>query len=100
MVQWQHTGLVIRSRRFESCSRTQPQGMTSISLWSKKGGIVTEPTTTGFEAVVGSMDTLVELVSQVWTLMTSNALLTLFLAVSLISVGVSVFRMIKNAAKR
>ena len=56
--------------------------------------------TTGFEAVMGSMDTLVELVSQVWTLMTSNPLLTLFLAVSLISVGVYVFRMIKNAAKR
>ena len=65
-----------------------------------EGGNVTESATTGFEAVIGSMDTLVELVSQVWTLMTSNALLTLFLAVSLISVGVSVFRMIKNAAKR
>lgn len=56
--------------------------------------------TTGIDAVMGSMDTLVDLTGQVWTLMTSNALLTLFLAVSLISVGVSVFRMIKNAAKR
>lgn len=49
---------------------------------------------------MGSMDSLVDLTNQVWTLMTSNPLLTLFLAVSLISVGVSVFRMIKNAAKR
>lgn len=49
---------------------------------------------------MGSMDTLVELTGQVWNLMTSNALLTLFLAVSLISVGVGVFRMIKSPAKR
>lgn len=49
---------------------------------------------------MGSMDTLVTLTGEVWELMTSNALLTLFLAVSLISVGVSVFRMIKSAAKR
>lgn len=65
-----------------------------------RGGIGTEPTTTGMDAVMGSMDTLVELTGQVWNLMTSNALLTLFLAVSLISVGVGVFRMIKSAAKR
>lgn len=65
-----------------------------------KGGISTESATTGIDAVMGSMETLVDLTGQVWTLMTSNALLTLFLAVSLISVGVSVFRMIKNAAKR
>lgn len=51
-------------------------------------------------AVLGSMDTLVTLTGKVWDLMTSNALLTLFLAVGLISVGVSVFRMIKSAAKR
>lgn len=59
-----------------------------------------EPATTGFEAVVSSMDTLGTLMGKVWTLMTSNALLTLFLAVSLLSVGVSVFRMIKRAAHR
>lgn len=71
-----------------------------ITTYSLEGGIVTEPATSGIDAVMGSMDTLVDLTGQVWTLMTSNALLTLFLAVSLISVGVSVFRMIKNAAKR
>lgn len=52
------------------------------------------------DAVLGSMDTLVDLVGDVWTLMTSNPLLTLFLAVGLIAVGVSVFRMIKNASRR
>lgn len=52
------------------------------------------------DAVLSSVDTLVSLMTKVWTLMTSNPLLTLFLAVSLIAVGVSVFRMIKGAARR
>lgn len=52
------------------------------------------------DAVLGSVDTLTALMGHVWTLMTSNPLLTLFLAVSLISVGVGVFRMIKRAARR
>lgn len=54
----------------------------------------------GFDAVIGSIDTLGTLMGKVWTLMTSNALLTLFLAVALLGVGVSVFRMIKSAAHR
>ncbi len=51
-------------------------------------------------AVLGSMDTITSLMSNVWTMMTSNALLTLFLATGLISVGVSVFLSIKRAARR
>lgn len=53
----------------------------------------------GFEAVIASMSTLTSLMGQVWTMMTSNALLTLFLGVSLLGVGVGVFRMIKGAAR-
>ena len=49
-------------------------------------------------AVLGSMDTITSLMSNVWTMMASNALLTLFLATGLISVGVSVFLSIKRAA--
>ncbi len=49
---------------------------------------------------MGSMETLTTLMTHVWTLMTSNPLLTLFLAVSLIAVGVGVFRMIKRAARK
>lgn len=71
-----------------------------ITTYGLEGGILTTSATSGIDAVMGSMDTLVDLTGQVWTLMTSNPLLTLFLAVSLISVGVSVFSMIKNAAKR
>lgn len=50
-------------------------------------------------AVIGSMSTVTELMTAVWDMMTSNPLLTLFLAVGLISVGVSVFRKVKRAAK-
>lgn len=53
-----------------------------------------------FDSVVSSMDTLGTLMTKVWTLMTSNPLLVLFLAVSLLSIGVAVFRMIKRAARR
>lgn len=53
-----------------------------------------------FDAVLSSMDTFGSLMTKVWNLMTANALLTLFLAVSLLAVGVRVFRMIKGAARR
>lgn len=59
-----------------------------------------ETAATGMDAVMGSMPTLVSLMSQVWTMMTSNPLLTLYLAVGLIAVGVAVFRLIKRAAHR
>lgn len=52
----------------------------------------------GFDSVLSSFDTLGTLMSRVWGLMTANPLLTLFLAVSLLGVGVSVFRMVKHAA--
>lgn len=53
-----------------------------------------------FTAVMSSMDTLSTLMTKVWSMMTSNPLLVLFLAVMLLGVGVSVFRMIKRAARR
>lgn len=53
-----------------------------------------------FTAVMGSMSTLSSLMTQVWNIMTSNPLLVLFLAVMLLGIGVSVFRMIKRAARR
>ena len=70
--------------------------LMSVSAFASDG----EPAATGMDAVIGSMDTLGTLMTKVWTLMTSNALLTLFLAVALLGVGVSVFRMIKRAAHK
>ena len=49
-------------------------------------------------AVMSSMDTITGLMTSVWNMMTSNPLLTLMLAVGLVSVGVAVFSMIRRAA--
>lgn len=50
-------------------------------------------------AVIGSMSTVTELMTAIWDMMTSNPLLTLFVAVSLIGIGVTVFKRVKRAAK-
>lgn len=48
---------------------------------------------------MANMTTITDLVTSVWELMTSNPLLSLFLAVSLLGVGVGVFRKIKRASR-
>ena len=53
----------------------------------------------GMPAIMTAFDTVVTLLTKVWTLMTSNPLLTLFLAAGLVGIGVRVFRQIKRAAK-
>lgn len=53
----------------------------------------------GMPAVLGAFETVTSLMNSVWTLMTSNPLLTLFLAAGLLSIGVQAFRQIKRAAK-
>ena len=59
-----------------------------------------ETAITGFAAVTAAIPNLTTLMTNVWTLMTSNELLTLFLASSLLGVGVGVFRLIKRTARR
>ncbi len=54
---------------------------------------------TGMDAVMSAMDTVTSLMGKVWTLMTSNPYLTLFVAAALIPIGVGVFSAIKNAAR-
>lgn len=54
---------------------------------------------TGMDAVLGAMTTLTSLLNSVWELMTSNPLLTLFLAAGLLSVGVYAFRQVKRASR-
>ncbi len=51
------------------------------------------------DAVMSAMDTVTSLMGKVWTLMTSNPYLTLFVAAALIPIGVGVFSAIKNAAR-
>ena len=62
-------------------------------------GAGTEAAKTGMDAVIAAMDTVTQLMGSVWELMTSNPLLTLFVAAGLISVGVGALVKIRNAAR-
>ena len=53
----------------------------------------------GMSAVMGSVDTIVQLMGKTWDLMTSNPLLTLFVAASLLPVGIALFTSLRNAAR-
>ena len=47
-----------------------------------------------------AMDNLVGVMGMVWLVMTSNPLFLVFLGVSLFSVGIWLFRKVRNASKR
>ena len=49
--------------------------------------------------IITAMGSLVEVMGEVWKVMTSNPLLLAFLAASLLGTGISLFRKIKRAAK-
>ena len=61
--------------------------------------MTTETVATGMDAILAGTSTLTKLVGDVFTLMTANPLLTLFLASSLIGLGVSLFRKLRKASK-
>ena len=67
--------------------------MAPVAFAAESGG------TGGMPAVLSAFDTVTSLMDSVWTLMTSNPLLTLFLAAGLLTIGVRAFRQIKRAAK-
>ena len=80
-------------RWFESNSRNHK--------FFEKGGSVEAITTTagGMAAVMSAMDTVIDLSGKVWELMTSNPVLAVFVAASLIPGGVTIFVSIRNAAR-
>ena len=49
--------------------------------------------------IITGMGSLVEVMGEVWDVMTSNPLLVVFLAASLFGVGIRIFRKVKSAAK-
>lgn len=51
------------------------------------------------DTVISSMDTLSTLLTKVWDMMTANPLLTLFVALTLLGVGVTVFQKVKGASR-
>lgn len=54
---------------------------------------------TGMTAVLGAVDTITSLLGNVWELLTSNPLLTLFVAAGLLPVGIGLFTSLRNAAR-
>lgn len=63
------------------------------------GDTSTTVTTGGMSAVMSAVDTIIELSGKVWELLTSNPLLTLFVAASLLPVGIALFTSLRNAAR-
>lgn len=49
--------------------------------------------------IITAMGSLVEVMGEVWDVMTSNPLLLVFLAASLFGVGIRIFRKVKGAAR-
>jgi len=58
-----------------------------------------EVVSTGMTAVIGAIDTVTQLMGKCWELMTSNPLLTLFVAAGLLPVGIGIFVRLRNAAR-
>lgn len=54
---------------------------------------------TGMDAILAGTSTLTTLVGDVFTLMTANPLLTLFLAGSVIGLGLTIFKKLKRSSK-
>ena len=49
--------------------------------------------------IITGMGSLVEVMGEVWKVMTSNPLLVVLLAASLFTIGIRIFRKVKSAAK-
>ena len=71
--------------------------MLSISAFATDG--TGNTSTSGFSAVWGSFDDLGTLMTKVWSMMTSNPLLTIMLAVLLLAIGCRVVRMLMKTAR-
>ena len=64
------------------------------------GDTSTTVTTGGMSAVMSAVDTITQLMGKVWDLLTSNPLLTLFVAASLLPVGIAAEKVIPAKNKK
>lgn len=63
------------------------------------GDTSTVVTSGGMSAVMSALDTVIQLMGKCWDLMTSNPLLALFVAASLLPIGIGIFTSLRNAAR-
>ena len=54
---------------------------------------------TDIQTIVNGMETLLNVVKQVWTVMVSNPFFVVFLGASLFSLGIWIFKKVKRAAR-
>lgn len=55
-------------------------------------------TASGMDAITGAIDTVVTVTGKAFDVMTSNPLITFFVAVSVLGAGIGVFKRLKRAA--
>lgn len=79
-------------RRFES-------GPRNHDFLRKEGNVEASTTVLSVSALLGQVDTLTQLMTDVWNIMIANPLLAVMLAASLVTVGIRLFKRIKAAAK-
>ena len=58
-----------------------------------------ETANTGIAVVTGAISNVVDVVGQIFTVMTGNAYLVFFMAAGLLGVGIGIFKRLKGAAK-
>ncbi len=64
-----------------------------------KGGHCRDCSSTTVATILGNTSTLATLVGDVWDIMTANPILTLFICAGLVTLGFSIFRKAKRAAR-
>lgn len=64
--------------------------MHPVLLTAGEGGV------TSMDTITAAVDTVVTFVTKAFTAMTGNAYLTIFLAATMLSVGISVFRKLRK----
>ncbi len=65
----------------------------------RKEGTAETSSTTTVATILGNTTTLADLVKSVWDIMTANPILTLFICAGLVTLGFSIFRRAKRAAR-
>lgn len=60
--------------------------------------ILTGESTGGISAITGGLSTLTTVVTEVFSMITGNALLAVFAAAGLLMVGIRIFRRLRSAA--
>lgn len=65
----------------------------------RKEGTAETSSTTTVATILGNTTTLADLVGDVWDIMTANPILALFICAGLVTLGFSIFRRAKRAAR-